>query len=51
LSIGELLASGISTLIGVVIVAWFAGRIYRVGILAHGKRPKIKELVNWVKAG
>lgn len=51
LSIGELLASGISTLIGVVIVAWLAGRIYRVGILAHGKRPKIKELINWVRAG
>ena len=51
LSIGELLAAAFSTLVGAVIVAWVAGRIYRVGILAHGKRPKIKELVNWVKAG
>ena len=51
LSIGELLAAAFSTLVGAVIVAWVAGRIYRVGILAHGKRPKIKELINWVKAG
>jgi ABC-2 type transport system permease protein len=51
LGIGELLAAAFSTLVGAVIVAWVAGRIYRVGILAHGKRPKIKELVNWVKAG
>lgn len=47
----ELLAAAFSTMVGVVIVAWLAGRIYRVGILAHGKRPKIKELVNWVRAG
>ncbi len=51
LGVGELLAAAFSTLIGAVVVAWLAGRIYRVGILAHGKRPKIKELVNWVKAG
>jgi len=51
LGAGELLAAALSTLLGAIIVAWFAGRIYRVGILAHGKRPKIKELVNWVKAG
>jgi ABC-2 type transport system permease protein len=51
LSIAELLAAALSTLLGAMIVAWFAGRIYRVGILAHGKRPKIRELINWVKAG
>ena len=51
LGVGELLASAFSTLIGAVIVTWFAGRIYRVGILAHGKRPKVKELINWMKAG
>jgi len=51
LSIVELLAAALSTLLGAMVVAWFAGRIYRVGILAHGKRPKIKELINWVKAG
>ena len=51
LGVGELLAAAFSTLIGAVVVAWLAGRIYRVGILAHGKRPKIKELINWMKAG
>jgi ABC-2 type transport system permease protein len=51
LGVAELLAAALSTLLGAVIVAWFAGRIYRVGILAHGKRPKIRELLNWVKTG
>ena len=27
--------------------AWFAGRIYRVGILMYGKKPTWKELLKW----
>ena len=51
LSLPELALSALATLVGVMIVVWVAGRIYRVGILAHGKRPKLKEIVNWVRAG
>jgi ABC-2 type transport system permease protein len=51
LPLSELVLSGLVTLTGAVLVVWVAGRIYRVGILAHGKRPRIKEILNWVKAG
>jgi ABC-2 type transport system permease protein len=32
------------------VMAWVAGRIYRVGILMQGKRPTLPELWRWVRA-
>ena len=31
------------------IVVWGAGKIYRVGILMHGKKPNLKELLRWIR--
>jgi ABC-2 type transport system permease protein len=28
---------------------WFASKVYRVGILMYGKKPKIKDLIKWIK--
>lgn len=35
-----------ATFMGIV---WFAAKIYRVGILMHGKKPTWKELIKWLK--
>jgi ABC-2 type transport system permease protein len=44
------LALSVSLLIVTVLaITWIAGRIYRVGILAYGKKPGLKELVRWVR--
>jgi len=32
-----------------ILVVWFASKIYRVGILMHGKKPSWKELYKWLK--
>ena len=36
--------------LGIVVVAWIAGKVYRVGILSTGKRPSLSELVRWVRS-
>jgi ABC-2 type transport system permease protein len=45
----ELLLSIGCTLAGVILIVWLASRIYRVGILAYGKRPTFKELWSWIR--
>ncbi|HQR18648.1 MAG TPA: ABC transporter permease [Gemmatimonadales bacterium] len=51
LPLSEVLASAGVTALGVVAVAWVAGRIYRVGILMYGKRASIAEIFRWIRTG
>jgi len=37
--------------VGVLVSAWIAGRIYRVGILMKGQRPNLPEVMRWVRHG
>ena len=30
-------------------MAWVAGKIYRVGVFMHGKKPTFKELLSWIR--
>ena len=32
-----------------IVMVWLAGKIYRVGIFMHGKKPTFKELYKWIK--
>jgi ABC-2 type transport system permease protein len=37
-------------MIGAILaMAWLVGKIYRVGILMHGSKPKMKDLMRWVR--
>ena len=45
----ELLLSMLAMVAGLVVVVWIAARIYRVGILSYGKKPKLSEVMRWVR--
>lgn len=34
-------------ILGFLITVWFAGKIYRTGILMYGKKPSWKEMIRW----
>ena len=51
MSVPELLLSLAATVLGLLGVAWVAGRIYRTGILMYGKRPSLGEIWRWVRVG
>jgi ABC-2 type transport system permease protein len=46
----ELAASLAILAVTLVLVVWVAARIYRVGILMHGKRPGPADLLRWIRA-
>ena len=34
-------------ILGFICTVWFAGKIYRTGILMYGKKPSWKEMIKW----
>jgi len=43
----ELALSMLLLVLGFVFTTWFAGKIYRTGILMYGKKPTWKEMIKW----
>lgn len=44
----EIIASMGFMIAGFLATTWFAGRIYRIGILTYGKKPSYQELFKWL---
>jgi ABC-2 type transport system permease protein len=45
----QLAASLVLMVATILAMAWLVGKIYRVGILMHGSKPKLRELLRWVR--
>ncbi len=45
----QIAASVVLTVGTFFLLLWIAAKIYRVGILMYGKKPKIKDLIKWVR--
>ena len=43
----QLCVSMASLIAGFMLTTWFAGKIYRTGILMYGKKPSWKEMIKW----
>lgn len=46
---GEILLSLLLLYASVVLVVWFAAKIYRTGIFMYGKKPTLKEIIRWAR--
>jgi len=46
----QIALSFLGLVIAVGAITWLAGKIYRVGILATGKKASVRDLVRWVRA-
>jgi ABC-2 type transport system permease protein len=33
----------------ILLMIWLTAKIYRIGILMYGKRPKLTEIVRWIR--
>lgn len=43
----QLFLSMVLLIAGFIFTTWFAGKIYRTGILMYGKKPSWKEMIRW----
>ena len=51
ISVIEILLSLVVLVLGVVFTLWAAAKIFRTGILMYGKRPRLREILRWVRQG
>ncbi len=49
LTITEIIITLIIMILSIVVTIKLASRIFKIGILSYGKRPSLKEIIEWIK--
>lgn len=44
----EIILSLVILWLSTIAMVWVAGKIYRIGVFMHGKKPSLKELARWI---
>jgi ABC-2 type transport system permease protein len=47
--LGQILGSIAVLLVTIVAMIWMVARIFRIGILMHGKKPSLQEVLRWIR--
>jgi ABC-2 type transport system permease protein len=47
----DLIGSIVLMVVTTALILWLSGKIFRIGILRTGQRPKLVELVRWIRSG
>jgi ABC-2 type transport system permease protein len=45
----QVLLSVLAGLVGACIAVWFASKVFRVGLLMHGKPPSFATMIKWAR--
>jgi ABC-2 type transport system permease protein len=49
--LGQILASIFLLLLSIFLMIWLVAKIFRVGLLMYGKKPTLREILRWMRAG
>jgi ABC-2 type transport system permease protein len=47
----DLIGSIALMVVTTALILWLSGKIFRIGILRTGQRPKLVELIRWIRSG
>jgi ABC-2 type transport system permease protein len=47
--LADILTTILILIISIFISIYLSSKIFKIGILSYGKRPTLRELINWIK--
>lgn len=45
----QIVLSAASMILSTILLVWISAKIFKVGLLMYGKKPKLKEIIRWIR--